>query len=55
MQFHYDISTTSSKLWRDPAQTYSCACFERDDMTLEEAQMAKVDLALEQSSACSPG
>ncbi|OCB30717.1 SAM-dependent methyltransferase, partial [Mycobacterium malmoense] len=26
--------------------TYSCAYFERDDMTLEEAQLAKFDLAL---------
>ncbi|OCB40468.1 SAM-dependent methyltransferase, partial [Mycobacterium malmoense] len=26
--------------------TYSCAYFERDDMTLEEAQLAKIDLAL---------
>ncbi|WP_099319272.1 class I SAM-dependent methyltransferase, partial [Mycobacterium ostraviense] len=30
----------------DPTQTYSCAYFERDDMTLEEAQIAKIDLAL---------
>jgi cyclopropane-fatty-acyl-phospholipid synthase len=43
---HYDISNEFFKLWQDPTQTYSCAYFERDDMTLEEAQMAKVDLAL---------
>jgi cyclopropane-fatty-acyl-phospholipid synthase len=30
----------------DPTQTYSCAYFERDDMTLEEAQIAKIDLSL---------
>src|SRR6201999_4675651 len=29
-----------------PARTYSCAYYERDDMTLEEAQIAKIDLAL---------
>ncbi|WP_156749973.1 cyclopropane mycolic acid synthase family methyltransferase, partial [Mycobacterium sp. E2479] len=29
-----------------PTQTYSCAYFEREDMTLEEAQIAKIDLAL---------
>ena len=46
VQFHYDISNDFFKLWQDPTQTYSCAYFERDDMTLEEAQMAKVDLAL---------
>src|SRR6185369_10685725 len=28
------------------SRTYSCAYLERDDMTLEEAQRAKVDLAL---------
>ncbi|MCZ0730097.1 cyclopropane mycolic acid synthase family methyltransferase [Mycolicibacterium iranicum] len=33
-------------MFLDPSQTYSCAYFERDDMTLEEAQLAKVDLAL---------
>ena len=46
VQFHYDISNEFFKLWQDPTQTYSCAYFERDDMTLEEAQMAKVDLSL---------
>jgi cyclopropane-fatty-acyl-phospholipid synthase len=43
---HYDISNDFFKLWQDPTQTYSCAYFERDDMSLEEAQMAKIDLAL---------
>jgi cyclopropane-fatty-acyl-phospholipid synthase len=46
VQFHYDISNDFFKLWQDPNQVYSCAYFERDDMTLEEAQMAKIDLAL---------
>ena len=46
VQFHYDISNDFFKLWQDPTQTYSCAYFERDDMTLEEAQLAKVDLSL---------
>lgn len=46
VQFHYDISNDFFRLWQDPTQTYSCAYFERDDMTLEQAQMAKVDLAL---------
>ncbi|OBB19737.1 SAM-dependent methyltransferase [Mycolicibacterium setense] len=43
---HYDLSNEFFRLWQDPTQTYSCAYFERDDMTLEQAQMAKVDLAL---------
>lgn len=46
IQSHYDRSNEFFKLWLDPTMTYSCAYFERDDMTLEEAQMAKVDLAL---------
>ena len=43
---HYDRSNEFFKLWLDPSMTYSCAYFERDDMTLEEAQMAKLDLSL---------
>lgn len=46
IQSHYDRSNEFFRLWLDPTMTYSCAYFERDDMTLEEAQMAKVDLAL---------
>jgi cyclopropane-fatty-acyl-phospholipid synthase len=43
---HYDVSNEFFRLWQDPTQTYSCAYFERDDMTLREAQIAKIDLAL---------
>ena len=43
---HYDLSNEFFRLWQDPTQTYSCAYFERDDMTLQEAQTAKIDLAL---------
>ncbi len=46
IQAHYDISDDFYRLFLDPTQTYSCAYFERDDMTLEEAQVAKIDLAL---------
>ena len=46
VQFHYDLSNDFFRLWQDPTQTYSCAYFERDDMTLEEAQLAKIDLSL---------
>jgi cyclopropane-fatty-acyl-phospholipid synthase len=46
VQAHYDLSDDFFRLFLDPTQTYSCAYFERDDMTLEEAQIAKVDLAL---------
>ena len=46
VQSHYDLSDDFYGLFLDPTHTYSCAYFERDDMTLEEAQLAKIDLSL---------
>ena len=46
VQAHYDLSDDFFGLFQDPSRTYSCAYYEREDMTLEEAQMAKIDLAL---------
>ncbi|OBA61519.1 SAM-dependent methyltransferase [Mycobacterium sp. 1100029.7] len=46
VQAHYDLSDDFFRLFLDPSQTYSCAYFERDDMTLQEAQLAKIDLSL---------
>ncbi len=46
IQAHYDLSNEFFELFLDPSMTYSCAYFERDDMTLEEAEWAKIDLAL---------
>jgi cyclopropane-fatty-acyl-phospholipid synthase len=46
VQAHYDISNEFFGLFQDPTRTYSSAYFERDDMTLQEAQIAKIDLAL---------
>jgi cyclopropane-fatty-acyl-phospholipid synthase len=46
IQSHYDLSNAFFKLWQDPTQTYSCAYFKRADMTLQEAQIAKIDLSL---------
>ena len=43
---HYDLSNDFFGLFQDPTRTYSCAYYERDDMSLEEAQLAKIDLAL---------
>src|SRR5947209_12337662 len=43
----YDLSDEFFALFLDPTMTYTCAYFERDDMTLEEAQNAKLDLALD--------
>lgn len=46
VQAHYDLSDAFFALFQDPTRTYSCAYFERDDMTLHEAQVAKLDLTL---------
>lgn len=46
VQAHYDLSDDFFAVFLDPSRTYSCAYFERDDMSLEEAQTAKIDLAL---------
>ena len=46
VQAHYDLSDEFFALFLDPTRTYSCAYFEREDMSLGEAQLAKIDLAL---------
>jgi cyclopropane-fatty-acyl-phospholipid synthase len=46
VQAHYDLSDDFFALFLSPCRTYSCAYFEREDMTLEEAQRAKIDLTL---------
>ena len=43
---HYDISNDFFALFQDPTRTYSCAYFPRPDMSLHEAQLAKVELTL---------
>jgi len=47
IQAHYDISDEFFGLFQDPSRTYSCAYFEPPDLTLEQAQMAKIDLNLD--------
>ena len=47
VQAHYDISNEFFALFTDPTRTYSCGYFPREGMTLEEAQIAKLDLALD--------
>jgi len=42
----YDVSDEFFALFLDPTMAYTCAYFERDDMTLEQASNAKFDLAL---------
>lgn len=42
----YDVSDDFFALFLGPTMGYTCAYYERDDMTLGEAQLAKFDLAL---------
>ena len=46
VQAHYDLSNDFFRLFLGPTMMYTCAYFERDDATLEEAQEAKIKLAL---------
>jgi len=46
VQAHYDLSDDFFKLYLDPTLTYSCAYFPTGNETLEEAQIAKIDLSL---------
>ena len=47
IQAHYDLSDEFFGTFQDPSRTYSCAFFTSDTMSLEDAQMAKIDLALD--------
>ncbi|OBG04470.1 cyclopropane mycolic acid synthase family methyltransferase [Mycolicibacter sinensis] len=47
IQAHYDLSDDFFGLFQDPTRTYSCAYFAEPDMSLEEAQIAKIDLNLD--------
>jgi cyclopropane-fatty-acyl-phospholipid synthase len=40
---HYDLGNDFFELFLDPTLTYSCAIFERESDTLEQAQIAKYD------------
>ena len=40
---HYDVGNDFYALWLDERMVYTCAYFARDDMTLEEGQLAKLD------------
>ncbi len=40
---HYDLSNEFYKLWLDPTMTYSCAFFNDESATLEDASIEKLD------------
>ncbi len=43
IQFHYDVSDDFYALWLDPRRVYSCAYYRTDELTLAQAQEAKLD------------
>jgi cyclopropane-fatty-acyl-phospholipid synthase len=45
--FHYDIGNDLFERMLDPSMMYSCALFEREGMTLEEASVAKLERVCE--------
>ena len=45
---HYDLGNDMFELMLDPTMSYSCTLFERDDMTLEQAAVAKLDAVCDQ-------
>jgi cyclopropane-fatty-acyl-phospholipid synthase len=42
--YHYDLSNDFFRLFLDQRMVYSCAYFEREDASLDQAQEAKLDL-----------
>lgn len=46
VQSHYDLSDDFFALFLDPTRTYSCAYWKEPGYTLEDAQLAKIDLTL---------
>ena len=43
VQFHYDLSDDFYALWLEPRRVYSCAYYRSPDLTLAQAQEAKLD------------
>jgi cyclopropane-fatty-acyl-phospholipid synthase len=43
IQYHYDVSNDFYGLWLDARRVYSCAYFKTPDMSLDDAQVAKLD------------
>jgi len=43
VRHHYDVSNEFYALWLDPRMVYSCAYFQREDDSLGQAQLQKLD------------
>lgn len=44
IQYHYDVGNDFYALWLDSRMVYSCAYFETPEQSLDDAQLAKLDL-----------
>jgi cyclopropane-fatty-acyl-phospholipid synthase len=51
IRHHYDLSNDFYGLWLDRSLTYSCALWDGDDDTLEQAQLRKLDYLTDQARA----
>jgi cyclopropane-fatty-acyl-phospholipid synthase len=47
VRFHYDVGNEFYRLWLDQRLVYSCAYFGAEDVSLDDAQLAKLDLVLD--------
>jgi cyclopropane-fatty-acyl-phospholipid synthase len=47
VRFHYDVGNQFYRLWLDERMVYSCAYFRTDEASLDEAQLAKLDLVID--------
>ncbi|MBS6947257.1 MAG: class I SAM-dependent methyltransferase, partial [Bifidobacterium scardovii] len=47
VSFHYDLSNKFYRNFLGPSMTYTCAVFDNEDMSLEDAQLNKIRLVLD--------
>jgi cyclopropane-fatty-acyl-phospholipid synthase len=47
IRYHYDVGNDFYRLWLDERMVYSCAYFPSPQASLDEAQLAKLDLVLD--------
>jgi cyclopropane-fatty-acyl-phospholipid synthase len=47
IRYHYDVGNEFYRLWLDERMVYSCAYFPTDAASLDDAQLAKLDLVLD--------
>ncbi|MFT8442685.1 MAG: class I SAM-dependent methyltransferase [Bifidobacterium aquikefiri] len=47
VSYHYDLSNEFYNLFLGPSMTYTCACFDKEDDSLEKAEYNKLNLVLD--------